>query len=293
MNRYTLVAVFGVLMALFAFSTGRADADPRSVYHGGTYFGPVQVEPGQVVDGDLNVVFGDATIYGTVDGDVNVVGGNVVERPGGTVSGQVNTIGGEVVQSIVPWAPADGAMRNAAAQDWRITWRIAWDVVVLVMFLIFPLRTRMALDRLEQHPGLATATGLMGWVAVIPVMILLAVTIVLIPLIPVELVALVAAIFVGKAALSLLIGRRFYELLQPHATPTPVVALILGLVLLTAAEMVPVIGMLVTLLVGLVGLGAVILTFINSSGAPPFAGPFQGGVTAGRPPVGGPPMPVG
>ena len=291
MNRVSLFAIVGVFMAVIAFSTGRADAQPRSVYHGGTYFGAVQVEPGQVVDGDLNVVFGDVTIYGTVDGDVNVVGGNVIERPGGTVTGQVNTIGGEVVQSIVPWAPAEGFARSAASQDWRITWRIAWDIVVLVLFLIFPVRTRMALDRLEQHPGLATATGLMGWVAVIPVMVLLAVTIVLIPLIPVELVALVAGVFIGKAALALLIGRRFYELLQPHATPTPLIALILGLVLLTAAEMVPVVGILVTLLVGLVGLGAVLLTFINTSGTTPFSGPFQG-AGAGRPPIGGPPMPV-
>ena len=292
MNRLTLVAVLGAFLALFALSTGSASADPRSIYHGGTYFGSVQIEPGQVVDGDLNVVFGDATIYGTVDGDVNVVGGNVVERPGGTVTGQVNTIGGEVVQSIVPWAPSDNIVRNTVAQDWRITWRIAWDIVVLVLFLIFPVRTRLALDRLEQHPGLATATGLLGWVAVIPVMVLLAVTIVLIPLIPVELVGLAAGIFIGKAALALLVGRRFYELLQPHATPTPMVALVLGLVLLTAAEMVPVVGILVTLLVGLVGLGAVILTFINSSGAGPF-GSFQGTTAAGRPPVGGPPMPVG
>jgi hypothetical protein len=174
-----------------------------------------------------------------------------------------------------------------------MTWRIAWGIVVLVLFLIFPVRTRMALDRLEQHPGLATATGLMGWVAVIPVMVLLAVTIVLIPLIPVELAALIAGVFIGKAALALLIGRRFYELLQPRATPTPLIALILGLVLLTAAEMVPVVGILVTLLVGLVGLGAVLLTFINASGAGPFGGPFQGNATAARPPIGGPPMPVG
>lgn len=288
-SRTSLLALIGAFVAVLAFSTGTARAEARSVYHGGTYMGSVWVEPGQTVDGDLNVLFGNAEIDGTVTGDVNVVGGSVIERAGSSVGGHANAVGGDVVQSIVPWAPSADAASVGNA-DWRLTWRIAWDVVVLVFFLIFPLRTRLALGRLEQHPGLATAAGLFGWVAVIPVMVLLAVTIVLIPLIPLELVALVAGIFIGKAALSLLIGRRFYELLQPNATPSPVVALVIGLVLLTAAEMVPVIGVLVSCMVGLVGLGAVILTFIRDQ-QPPFAGTFTGGTTA-RPPIGGPPMPV-
>ena len=158
-TRLTLFAVIGAFIALLAFTTATASAEPRSVYHGGTYGGSIVVEPGQVVDGDLNVLFGDATIEGTVNGDVNVVGGSVIERPGGTVSGHVNTIGGPVVQSIVPWAPSD-TVANAVHQDWRIMWRIAWDIVVVVFFLIFPLRTRIALDRLEQHPALAGAVGL-------------------------------------------------------------------------------------------------------------------------------------
>ena len=289
-----MTARFSVLGAVLAFvvmcgiSTGTARAEARSIYHGGTYMGSVWVEPGQVVDGDLTVLFGNAKIDGTVTGDVNVVGGSVMEGAGSSVGGHADAIGGEVVQTIVPWAPS--ADTEVGTGDWRLTWHIAWDVVVLVVFLIFPLRTRLALGRLEQHPGLATAAGLFGWVAVIPVMVLLAITIVLIPLIPLELVALLAAVFIGKAALSLLVGRRFYELLQPNTTPSPIVALVIGLVLLTAAEMVPVVGVLVSCMIGLVGLGAVILTFVNAQHAP-FSGTSRGATTA-RPPVGGPPMPA-
>ncbi|MDQ2864844.1 MAG: hypothetical protein M3R51_01320 [Candidatus Eremiobacteraeota bacterium] len=288
-TRSTILAIIGVFAALCMFSTGVADARTHSVDHGGTYVGSVSVEPGQIVDGDLNVLFGNATIDGTVTGDVNVVGGNIFERPGSTVGGHPHAIGGEVFDSIVPWAPSADGFR-VGDTDWRLTWRIAWNVVALLFFLIFPLRTRLALDRLEQHPGLATAAGLFGWVAVIPVMILLAVTIVLIPLIPLELVALVAGVFIGKAALSLLIGRRFYELMRPNTTPSPIAALVIGLVLLTAAEMVPVIGVVVSCMVGLVGLGAVILTFIRDQHHP-FSGTFSGG-TSVRPPIGGPPMPA-
>ena len=280
--------VLAFLVAIAA-TTALALADVTSVDHGGTYVGSVVVEPGQVVDGDLNVIFGDATIEGEVDGDVNVVGGDVIFR-GGHVTGQPNVIGGKVVESLVPWAPSEYTFGGGYSPDYRVWWRIAWDAIVLVVFLIFPVRTRMALDRLEQHPGMATLGGLCGWVAVFPVAVLLLITLVLIPLIPVEFVLLAVAVFVGKAALALLVGRRFYELLQPKVTPSPLVALVIGLVLLTAAELVPVLGTMVTLLIMLVGLGAVLLTFV-----PDWNLPSTGG-TPGAPPrsaVGGPPMPIG
>jgi hypothetical protein len=149
------------------------------------------------------------------------------------------------------------------------------------------MRTRMAVDRLEHYPAISAVFGLLGWVAIPIVGFLMFCTIVLWPLIPVELILAAAATFIGIAALALLIGRRFYELVQPNATPSPLVALVLGLALLTAAEMVPVVGMFVTGLAALVGFGAVILTVISGAQA--------GGPTLPMPraPIGGPPMPVG
>jgi hypothetical protein len=286
MNARYLVWVMPVLAFFITVlaMTGPAFADAKSVDHGGTYVGSVVVEPGQVVDGDLNVVLGDATIDGTVNGDVNVVGGNVFNH--GRVSGKMHTVGGSVVQDYIPWA-SSGEDYGGYRPDHRLWWPITSDVIALVLFLIFPLRARMALDRLEQHPSMATLAGLCGWVAAIPVAILLLFTLVLIPLIPVEFVLLAVAVFVGKAALALLVGRRFYELLQPRTTPAPLLALVIGLILVTAAELVPVLGIMVTLLIMLVGLGAVLLTFVPDWNVPG---------TPGAPPrsaIGGPPMPVG
>jgi hypothetical protein len=268
-----------------AISTQPASADPKRVDHGGTYIGSVVVEPGQEVDGDLNVMLGDATIEGTVDGDVNVVGGNVIYR-GGHITGEPHVIGGDVVQEFVPWV-SSGESYGGYMADHRLWWRVAWDVIALVVFLIFPLRTRMALDRLEQHPAIATLAGLCGWVAVIPVSLLLLFSLILIPLIPAEFVLLAVASFIGQAALALLVGRRFYELIAPKATPTPLIALVIGLALLTAAELVPVLGIMVTLLIMLVGLGAVLLTFVPDWHVPGAPG------TPPRSAIGGPPMPVG
>jgi hypothetical protein len=284
---YSLALVVAALVVMTFISTGKALAEARSVYHGGDYIGSIVVEPGQIVDGDLDIAFGDAVVEGTVNGNVNVAFGNIYERNGGTIAGQAHAFGGEVAEDVVPWEASPAYADRGYGPDYRLWWRVAWDVVVLVCFLIFPVRARMAVDRLENHPGLATAAGLFGWVAVIPLAVLLAVTIILLPLVLVEAVLLTAGVFVGTAALALLIGRRFYELLQPQATPSPLVALILGLALVTAAELVPVVGVVVTLLVWLVGLGASILTFIPTTSV---GGP---GTPAGRSGISGPPMPVG
>ena len=109
------------------------------------------------------------------------------------------------------------------------------------------------MDRLERHPGLSVAAGLIGCVAVIPLAVLLAITILLIPLILLEMVFVLASVFLGTAALALLIGRRLCELVSPSTTPSPLVALLCGVALITAAELVPVVGALVLILVGLIG----------------------------------------
>ncbi len=278
-------AIAALVLAIFGAFAAPALASASSIYHGGTYIGSVIVEPGQTVKGDLTVIAGDATIAGEVDGNVDVIGGDLYERPGAVITGQVNTVGGAVVSAVVPWSsPPD---RTPLVADYRTLWHIASGLVVILFFLVFPLRTRIALDRLERHPGLCAAVGLLGWVAVLPLALLLLCTIVLIPFIALEAVAIVGAVFLGKAALALLVGRRLCELIKPATTPAPLVALIAGLVLVTAAELVPVIGVLVTVFVFLIGMGAAILAFTGE----PFVG-STGAVSQSRPPLSGPPMPA-
>jgi hypothetical protein len=115
------------------------------------------------------------------------------------------------------------------------------------------------------------------------------------PLIPLEIAALFVGLWIGNAAVALLIGRRLYELLHPRATPSPLGALAIGLVVTTAAEMLPVVGWAVSALVVLVGLGAALLAFVRETSfrsfvgavgpAPPMAGP-----SGAPPPASGPPM---
>jgi hypothetical protein len=69
---------------------------------------------------------------------------------------------------------------------------------------------------------------------------------------------------------------------MPSTTPSPLWALVLGLVVVSAAETVPYVGWAVTALVWLVGLGASILGLFS-------AAPLEALRRAG---IGGPPMPT-
>ncbi|MBV9276657.1 MAG: hypothetical protein JOZ97_00315 [Candidatus Eremiobacteraeota bacterium] len=278
MKRAALIVVAS-LAACMLFSIAPAAAGTVSIDHGGTYWGEnVTVDRYQVIDGDLTVVGGDALIEGTVDGDVNVYGGHVEMLPGANITGEYHEFGGPYVAALAPWATAAGAT-SIMHENVRMLQSLAYGAIILLVFLIFPVRVRIALDRLERHPGLSAGVGTVALLAVIPVGVLLLVSIIGIPLIPLEIAAVFAGLFIGQAALGMLVGRRLFELIRPQTTPSPLAALVLGLIVIGAAQVVPFVGWFITMLVVLVGLGAGILAFIRESG-----------VAAARAPISGPPM---
>ena len=246
--------------------------------HGATYmFRDVTIAPDDVVNGDLNVIFGNATVEGTVHGDVNVIGGNC-ETSNGTIDGEVNCVQTASFGALAPWAGSYFEDLPFAKESHQLSMTLTANLIVFLMFLLFPMRVRLALARVETHPGLAAIVGTLAFVAVIPLAILLLLSIVGIPLIALEIAAVFAGVWIGQGAIALLVGRRLSELVRPNTTPSPLAALILGLVVVSAAEIVPVVGWLVTALMILVGLGAAVLGFV------PF-GPAQV-----RQPISGPPM---
>jgi hypothetical protein len=284
--RYFIVA-FALLFAIVALFETPASA--REYSHGRTVlFHDVTIGPGDVVNGDLNVIFGSATIAGTVHGDLNVVGGTYQIMPGAEIDGEVHNAAGDTLAAMAPWvATTNGWGWHPFARQRHAMWvHLTSSIVVLFVFLLFPLRVRLALERVETHPGLSAAVGVIASVAIIPIAILLFLSIIGIPLVFLEIAGVFVAICIGTGAISLLVGRRLYELISPNTTPAPLAALILGLIVVSAAEIVPLVGWAVTALIWMVGLGATILAFGREAymrtlyARPPFGGP----------PIGGPPM---
>jgi hypothetical protein len=273
-----VIAVFSLIAVCGAY----ASAKTLMIDRGGTYVGEdVVIAPDQAVQGDVTVIGGDAIIQGEVDGDVTVFGGTIEKGPGSVINGNEHVYGGGL-SSVVPWA---AGVSTIAADNAKITTLLAYSAVVILIFLIFPVRVRTALDRVEKHPGLSAATGVIALIASLPVAVLLLLSVIGWPLIPLEFVAIVAGVLIGQCALGLLVGRRLIELVHPQGTPSPLGALALGLVVLSAAELMPVVGFFVVALVWTIGLGAAILAFIRET-------TFTGTHAVHAPPQGGPPMPA-
>jgi hypothetical protein len=76
----------------------RVERELLRMFDGGAarYEGPVTVDPGEVIRGDVAVTGGPFRVEGRVDGDLAVVGGDVELASGGAVTGRVVVVGGEV-----------------------------------------------------------------------------------------------------------------------------------------------------------------------------------------------------
>jgi hypothetical protein len=278
-----LVALLTTLFALLGIVFAQQPAAARGSDRGETSFSQnVYVAPDQVIDGDLDVIFGDAEVAGVVRGDCNTVFGRCTVTGNGRVDGKINSITNDGIRTFVPWAVGkEYGIGALADQDHRLLVKLAASAVVVLMFLLFPLRMRVALDRVEKHPALSAATGALAVVAIVPVAILLIVSIIGIPLVVLEIAALFAGVWIGTGAVSLVVGRRLAELVMPASTPSPLLALILGLIVVSSAEILPIVGWAVTALVWLVGLGSAILSFVRST---------RLDAVAPRATIGGPPM---
>jgi hypothetical protein len=273
-----LTSLFAVLSAIFAQPAAARGSD-RGEF---SLSQNVYVAPNQVIDGNLDVMFGDAEVAGIVKGDCNTFIGRCTITGNGQVLGRINSFSNDGVRTFVPWAVGkEYGISAFAEQDHRLLVKLAASAVVVLMFLLFPLRMRVALDRVEKHPALSAAAGAVAIVAIFPITFLLIVSIVGIPLVVLEIAALFAGVWIGTGAVSLVVGRRLSELVMPTSTPSPLFALILGLVVVSAAEILPIVGWLVTALVWLVGLGSAVLSFIRST---------RLDAAAYRAPIGGPPM---
>jgi hypothetical protein len=255
----TLLALAGLAQAAPAEARGR-DAGETKV------FSDIYVAPGETIAGDVNVVFGDVKVAGLVTGDCNTVFGQCTIVDGGIVDGKINSFNNDGVRALLPWAVnRDRGFGLLTEQDHHLVSKLWSSAIVLLIFLLFPLRMRVALSRVERHPALSAVTGAIAAAAIIPIGIVLFVSIIGIPVIALEAAAIIAGVWIGTGAIGLLVGRRLCELVMPATTPSPLVALVLGLVVVSAAEIVPLIGWAVSALVWLVGLGSAILSFIRST----------------------------
>lgn len=250
--------------------------------------GNLTVEKDARVNRNVAIFGGNATIGGQVQGDVAILGGAVSLEPTAVVDGSLHVLGGG-------YSKADGAIvRGGISQENNFRFSPSFGRVFLQPFtgfngvpgsingvdlvgfgLLRGLITALALAALgallvvffpqPTQRVMAAAQGSFGpslgvgclTLLVAPMLFLLLLITIVGPVILV--IALAAAWIFGWIAVGYLAGQKILEALKVREI-LPVLAVIVGLLLLAIVGEVPCLGGLVSLLIGTLGVGAVVLT---------------------------------
>ncbi|HEX2854671.1 MAG TPA: RDD family protein [Opitutaceae bacterium] len=271
--------------------------DDNHVRKGETVQGDAVAIMGDVqIDGDVqgNVVgaFGDVTINGTVNGGVGSILGDITLGSKAKVNGDVIAYGtGEihrhpdaVVVGKVEVRSADESnvhVPASAAAWWSQALRLGrplaigphlgwiWGLTALaigfyaLLALVFPRAIRRCGDTLIHRPALSVLSALLGIISLPVLVVLLAITVVGILLIPFVPFTVVLCVLFGKAAICALIGRAI-----SNDRLHPALATIVGGLVLVLFYLIPVVGLLLSTLVGFLGFGCVICAMLTTQRQP-------------------------
>jgi hypothetical protein len=296
----------------------------------------VVVQPGQVVEGDVVCIGGSAEVLSgaVVNGDVVAVGGSVTVRPGAVVHGGAVSVGSNVNvdpgaqvmgQSVSVHGPGIFGMPSGKWMQVWSWWGFVWKLVrlaiylllLLLLYALFKDRFLNTAFHAQQHAVKAFLIGLLVLCTLLPVVVLLCITLIGIPLAIGYLIAVLLAWMVGYLAVAQFIGKRLLGQGERWGEGN-VAAVLVGLLFLAAFGVLgsvlgasgigglnvigvgfKVIGVILWLMAGMTGLGAVAIsrfarpvdpTFFGGTPSPqPYGGPPPGGF--GPVPPGYPPAP--
>jgi hypothetical protein len=137
-----------------------------------------------------------------------------------------------------------------------------------VVFL--PAQTKQVSDTAEKSTLPSLGVGCLTLLAAFPLFILLIILIITIPAALLLPVALIVAWLFGWIALGRLVGEKVMEALKARESlNVPIVAVVVGIILLAIVGAVPFVGWLISLVVGLIAIGAVVLTRFGTRPYPP------------------------
>jgi len=255
--------------------------------------GTTTISQGATVNGDIFQLGGTLSVDGTVTGNLSAVGGTVFLNQHALIRGDLSTVGaalhressaqvlGKVTSGSqapltinTPEVPARPELsvnfKPLADFLWFLfrTLGTAALAMLLVLFLPNPLnRIGQAVIR---EPIITGGMGLLTGLIAPILLVLLTITIILIPITLIGIVLLVVAVVVGWIAIGLQVGYRIAELFKaqwPAAVSAGIGTFILSLIV-NGIGFIPCIGWIAPAIVGLLGLGAVLLTRFGSQAYP-------------------------
>jgi hypothetical protein len=273
-----------------------------------------------LVTGDIAVIGGAANLgdESMVKGDLITVGVGVTRAEGSVVQGQIISgasgpviefggVGSTVVPPIEIEPPVGngsgtgpdvaGLVRaafNPVAELGGLLLRsIALGVLALLLMLFLHEPTERVANAVARQGALAGGMGLLTVFVAPLAVVLMVITIILIPVAALAVMALGVAMVFGWIGLGLEVGQRFTQMLKVN-WPVPVAAG-LGTFLLTLVAngiaFIPCVGWLAPVVLGFIGLGAVVMTRFGTRMVVSPMMPGQVIATAPITPSGGDPLP--
>jgi uncharacterized RDD family membrane protein YckC len=241
------------------------------------------------VTGDMVVVFGNATVDGTVQGDCVNVMGSMRLGPNADVHGQCVAIGGKLnrdpgaklarepvevgfgglmpqVEGLGRWVREGLLLGRPLPPTVGFVWWIVGlhFLVYLIITLLLPKPVDACVKVLETRTLTAFMVGLLGMILLAPVMFILVVSGIGLLIVPFVALALTAAKLIGRTACFHYIGGQLLHRANPESAPTPLVAFLVGWVLVTLLYMVPILGFVVLGVLTPFSLGAALLAVFHS-----------------------------
>lgn len=261
--------------------------------------GSVTVEAGAHVIGDIVLFGGSLTIAGEVTGDLVLVGGSGLLKSSAVVEGDLNTVGGsyqtesgarivgsvnnfasppsisydlpsQITVPVVPNVPANLSQTIRSSFNfnpftdfaWLLLKSMGWAALAALVMMFFENHTRRVSRAAMHQPIIGGSIGLLTILVVVVLSVILSITIILIPVAMIGVLILAFAIAFGWLAIGLEVGQRMAVALHQD-WPLPLSAALGTFVLNFVANgigFIPCIGWLVPFVIGLLGLGAVLLS---------------------------------
>jgi hypothetical protein len=253
-------------------------------------------------DGSVVLIGGNLTISGSTGRDVVVIGGQLLLTETSVVNGDVVTMGGQVTKE--PGAEVTGNMVNNAppfdipnvpnapnvpnvpnvpnTPNIDIRFNPFWEMAsvigralavaaigMLLTLFLQPQLERVA-DTIANQPVVAGGFGLLTFVVAPLAMIIMIVTILLIPIAIIVALLIPLAWLFGIVALGQEVGDRFTKAI--NQTWAPVLSTGFGTFLLLLVGgfigLIPCVGWLMPLVIGLIAVGGVAMTWFGTRAAP-------------------------
>lgn len=237
------------------------------------------------VQGAVTAVGGHVVIAGEVDGDVTAIGGDITIEPGAQTGGQLHAIGGRV--TVAPGASAQvtpqadpatfsgpysvGSRSHAAGAA-----RIIADASAFWLGLLFWVSATLGLTSfapeaighvrytIAQRFGVSFLAGAAAGVLGALLGLALFITCLGIPLTLALALGLWIAWVVGTVAFGSWIGATLLRGLRHGRDPSLLASTLIGVTLLSLLKAVPGLGLVVSVVVGCVALGAALLTLLSA-----------------------------